>query len=79
MQACLSLPEGHDTQDARYMDFTLLSIFKANHSTLQVFLTDMKNFNEMNGEYEKWFTHKPARTCVAVYQLPKGTSTKLNS
>ena len=32
----------------------------------------MKNFAEMNGEYEKWFGHKPARSCVAVYQLPKG-------
>lgn len=38
----------------------------------QVFLTDMKDFAEMNAEYEKWFSHKPARTCVAVYQLPKG-------
>lgn len=41
----------------------------------------MKDFAEMNGEYEKWFKHKPARTCVAVYQLPKGVpvSEKLGS
>ncbi len=32
----------------------------------------MANFAEMNTEYEKWFTHKPARTCVAVKTLPKG-------
>lgn len=25
----------------------------------------------MNEEYAKWFTHKPARSCVAVKQLPK--------
>lgn len=31
-----------------------------------VFLDDMANFAEMNGEYEKWFSHKPARSCVAV-------------
>jgi reactive intermediate/imine deaminase len=39
---------------------------------VNVFLTTMDNFAEMNKEYEKHFTHKPARSCVAVYQLPKG-------
>ncbi|CZS88616.1 related to BRT1 protein, down-regulated by mating factor B [Rhynchosporium agropyri] len=38
---------------------------------VQIFLTDMKDFAEMNDEYEKWIKHKPARTCVAVKQLPK--------
>ncbi|KAF7503542.1 hypothetical protein GJ744_003654 [Endocarpon pusillum] len=42
-----------------------------------VFLTDMKDFAEMNAEYEKWFTHKPARTCVAVHQLPKGVPVEI--
>jgi reactive intermediate/imine deaminase len=37
-----------------------------------VFLTDMSHFAEMNGVYEKYFTGKPARSCVAVHQLPKG-------
>ena len=37
-----------------------------------VFLADMQDLNEMNVEYEKWFSHKPARTCVAVRELPKG-------
>jgi 2-iminobutanoate/2-iminopropanoate deaminase len=46
---------------------------------LQVFLTDMANFAEMNAEYEKWFTHKPARTCVAVYQLPKGVPVEIEA
>ena len=45
----------------------------------QVFLTDMKNFAEMNAEYEKWFTHKPARSCVAVYQLPKGVPVEIEA
>lgn len=39
---------------------------------LQVYLTDMEYFQEMNAEYEKWFSHKPARSCIAVKQLPKG-------
>ncbi|OKL58370.1 2-iminobutanoate/2-iminopropanoate deaminase [Talaromyces atroroseus] len=37
-----------------------------------VFLTDMADFAAMNEEYAKHFTHKPARSCVAVSQLPKG-------
>lgn len=45
----------------------------------QVFLTDMKDFAEMNTEYEKWFTHKPARTCVAVHQLPKGVPVEIEA
>ena len=39
---------------------------------VNVFLTSMDSFAEMNGVYEKFFAHKPARSCVAVYQLPKG-------
>ena len=39
---------------------------------VNVFLTDMANFAEMNATYEKFFVHKPARSCVAVHQLPKG-------
>ena len=43
-----------------------------------VFLTDMKNFAEVNAEYESWFTkHKPARSCVAVHQLPKGVEVEI--
>ncbi|KAK7894690.1 hypothetical protein LTR67_005429 [Exophiala xenobiotica] len=44
-----------------------------------VFLSDMKHFAEMNGEYEKWFTHKPARTCVAVRELPKGVDVEIEA
>ena len=36
----------------------------------------MDNFAEMNGVYEKYFTHKPSRSCVAVKELPKGESVK---
>ncbi len=35
------------------------------------FLADMGDFSAFNGVYEKYFTQKPARSCVAVKQLPK--------
>ncbi len=35
------------------------------------FLADMNDFATFNGVYEKYFTGKPARSCVAVKQLPK--------
>ena len=44
---------------------------------VNVFLTTMDNFAEMNGTYEKRFTHKPARSCVAVFQLPKGVPVEI--
>jgi enamine deaminase RidA (YjgF/YER057c/UK114 family) len=43
----------------------------------QVFLTDVKDFEEMNAEYEKWIEHKPARSCVVVKQLPKGADIEI--
>ncbi len=35
------------------------------------FLADMGDFAAFNGVYEKYFTGKPARSCVAVKGLPK--------
>jgi len=35
------------------------------------FLADMNDFAAFNAVYEKYFTGKPARSCVAVKQLPK--------
>jgi 2-iminobutanoate/2-iminopropanoate deaminase len=37
----------------------------------------MANFVEMNKEYEKHFAHKPARSCVAVKQLPIGVPVEI--
>lgn len=36
------------------------------------FLADMADFAVFNSIYEKWFVSKPARSCVAAKQLPKG-------
>ncbi len=37
----------------------------------------MANFAAMNEVYQKFFTHKPARSCVAVKQLPKGVPVEI--
>ena len=36
------------------------------------FLTDMKDFAAFNEVYARYFTNRPARSCVAVSSLPKG-------
>ena len=36
------------------------------------FLADMGDFVAFNEVYAKFFTSKPARSCVAVRELPKG-------
>lgn len=35
------------------------------------FLAEMADFGAFNGVYEQYFTGKPARSCVAVKELPK--------
>ena len=35
------------------------------------FLAEMADFGAFNAVYEKYFTGKPARSCVAVKTLPK--------
>ncbi len=36
------------------------------------FLSDMSDFSALNAVYARYFTSKPARSCVAVRDLPKG-------
>ena len=36
------------------------------------FLRDIADFAAFNEVYAKYFTEKPARSCVAVRELPKG-------
>ncbi|MCH5147142.1 MAG: RidA family protein [Clostridiales bacterium] len=36
------------------------------------FLANIADFGEFNAVYEKYFTTKPARSCVAVKDIPKG-------
>ena len=45
---------------------------------VNVFLTSMKYFDDMNGVYETFFQAPyPARTCVAVYELPLGADVEI--
>ena len=41
------------------------------------FLADMADFAAFNGVYEKYFINKPARSCVAVKDLPKGVKVEV--
>lgn len=36
------------------------------------FLSNIEDFNVFNGIYENYISKKPARSCVAVKDLPKG-------
>ena len=36
------------------------------------FLTDINDFAAFNEVYSRYFTEKPARSCVEVSSLPKG-------
>lgn len=36
------------------------------------FLTDINDFAAFNAVYAKYFTEKPARSCVGIQALPKG-------
>lgn len=41
------------------------------------FLADINNFAAFNAVYEKYITTKPARSCVAVKDLPKGVEVEV--
>jgi len=43
------------------------------------FLADMNDFAAFNSVYEKYFTEKPARSCVAVKTLPKNVLVEIEA
>ena len=43
------------------------------------FLADMDDFAAFNEVYAKFFTSKPARSCVAVKALPKGVACEIEA
>ncbi len=73
------MPEGVELQTRQALE-NLSNLAEENGFTLEnavkctVFLTDMKDFAQVNGEYSKWFKYPepPARSCVAVAGLPLG-------
>lgn len=43
------------------------------------FLSNMEDFAAFNGVYSKYFTRKPARSCVAVKTLPKNVLVEVDT
>ena len=43
------------------------------------FLADIADFAAFNEVYARYFTSKPARSCVAVRELPKGVLCELEA
>ncbi len=45
-----------------------------------LYLVDMKDFTAVNEIYKKYFPNNyPARTCIAVKELPKGAKVEIES
>ncbi|CAK7895699.1 protein Mmf1p, mitochondrial [[Candida] anglica] len=72
-------------QQAEQVIQNVSNILEASNSSLyhivkaNIFLTDMKaQFGEFNKVYGKYFSeHKPARSCVAVKELPLGVDLEM--
>ncbi|KAH6877243.1 Endoribonuclease L-PSP/chorismate mutase-like protein [Thelonectria olida] len=77
--------EGTVKDRARQTLENISAILEAGGSSLRnivkmnIYITDMQNFALVNEAYDEFFTWdlKPARTCVAVYQLPMGTDVEI--
>lgn len=71
------IPEGIEAQ-ARQSCKNVGEILKAagigyeNVIKTTCFLADMSDFSAFNQVYEEYFVSRPARSCVAVKELPKG-------
>ncbi|MGX8710836.1 MAG: RidA family protein [bacterium] len=71
------IAEGDITMQSEQVMHNIAAVLKAagadftNAVKTTCFLADMADFAAFNAVYEKYFTGKPARSCVAVKQLPK--------
>ena len=69
---------GNITEQAHRVCKNLQAVLTAAGSSLKsavktvCFLSDMADFAAFNEVYAQYFTEKPARSCVAVKELPKG-------
>ena len=71
------IPQGIEAQAEQSCKNVSAVLEAAGTSLAQVvkttcFLADMVDFATFNEVYGKYFTEKPARSCVAVKSLPKG-------
>ncbi len=61
------------------------ALLKASGSSIEkviktvCFLSDMKDFAAFNAVYEQCFTSKPARSCVAVRDIPKNSLVEIEA
>lgn len=68
---------GIEEQATRVME-NLGAVLRAGNSDfnravkVNCYLSDMSLFADFNAVYARYFTTKPARSCVAVKELPKG-------
>ena len=71
------IQEGGITAQAKQVMLNVGEILKEAGTTYEnvikttCYLADMEDFAAFNSVYEQYFTGKPARSCVAVKQLPK--------
>lgn len=71
------IQEGDITAQAKQVMLNVGEILKEAGTTYEnvvkttCYLSDMEDFAAFNSVYEQYFTGKPARSCVAVKQLPK--------
>ena len=71
------IPSGITAQAERSCQ-NVAAVLEAGGAALQdvikttCFLADMEDFAAFNEVYARYFTSKPARSCVAVRELPKG-------
>lgn len=72
-----AMPDGI-TRQAEQSCKNVAAVLEAGGSSLErvckttCFLADMADFAEFNAVYARYFLSKPARSCVAVRELPKG-------
>ncbi|KAF4449333.1 endoribonuclease L-PSP [Fusarium albosuccineum] len=68
-------------QAIRNLEATLIAAGSSldNIVKMNIYITNMENFGLVNEAYDEFFTKqpKPARTCVAVFQLPMGTDVEI--
>ena len=73
------------TEQTEQVCKNIKAVLEASGSSLEkvvktvCFLSDMGNFAPFNEVYAKYFTGKPARSCVAVKELPKGVLVEIDT
>jgi 2-iminobutanoate/2-iminopropanoate deaminase len=80
------LVEGGIEEQTRQVLANLAAVFEAAGTSLErvvrstVYLTDLGDFERVNAIYAEWFSDAPpARVCVEVSRLPKGSRVEIDA